>query len=150
MCFRINYIRLIVTTSLKLISEMGLGKTLQTLSLICHLKEKWGQSGPSLVVCPLSVLYSWCQEVEKWAPSLKYLRLHVNQASEGQQPDLLQYDVVITTYEMCHVSYLKSLWSRQHFNLLILDEGHKIKSANTLISQAVRRVHSECRIILTG
>jgi len=43
--------------------EMGLGKTLQTISLIAHLKEHHAFSGPSLVICPLSVLYSWCNEV---------------------------------------------------------------------------------------
>ena len=48
--------------------EMGLGKTLQTISLIAHLKEHHAFSGPSLVICPLSVLYSWCNEVKKHAP----------------------------------------------------------------------------------
>jgi SWI/SNF-related matrix-associated actin-dependent regulator of chromatin subfamily A member 5 len=41
-------------------------------------------------------------------------------------------------------------WSRQHFNLLILDEGHRIKGMETQISKAVRRIHAETRAILTG
>ena len=131
-------------------AEMGLGKSLQTISLICLIKEKWNQSGPSLIVCPLSVLYSWCQEVEKWAPSLHYLRFHCSQAESLASECLMDYDMVITTYEMCAAPHLKNFWSRQQFNLLVLDEGHKIKCATTLVSQAVRRVHSECRIILTG
>jgi SWI/SNF-related matrix-associated actin-dependent regulator of chromatin subfamily A member 5 len=61
---------------------MGLGKTLQTLSLIQHLKEndpKVGigrQQRPFLVICPLSVLSSWMAEARKWAPKLKVIRFH--------------------------------------------------------------------------
>lgn len=51
---------------------------------------------------------------------------------------------------MISAPQLQSLWSRQHFNLAVLDEGHRIKCATTLISQRVRRLHAECRIILTG
>ena len=49
--------------------EMGLGKTLQTIALLCYLKERDDDArtnGPSLVVCPLSVLQSWCNELKKW------------------------------------------------------------------------------------
>lgn len=61
---------------------MGLGKTLQTLSLIQYLKENEPKSGvgrqqrPFLVICPLSVLSSWMAESRKWAPSLKVIRFH--------------------------------------------------------------------------
>ncbi|KAH0412294.1 hypothetical protein KCU90_g17899, partial [Aureobasidium melanogenum] len=60
--------------------EMGLGKTLQTLSLIQHIEETYpspaGIPRPFLVVCPLSVLGSWCDEARKWTPKLKVLRFH--------------------------------------------------------------------------
>lgn len=61
---------------------MGLGKTLQTLSLFQYLKEHPGknhsaeQARPSLVVCPLSVLSSWISEARKWTPGLNVLRFH--------------------------------------------------------------------------
>ena len=89
-------------------------------------------------------------EVKKWAPSLKWLQLHCSQADLLAHQSLWEYDIVITTYEMCVTPHLARLWSREHFNLVILDEGHRIKCATTLVSQAVRRLHSECRIILTG
>lgn len=38
---------------------MGLGKTLQTLSLIAYLHETHGVKGPHLLICPLSVLGAW-------------------------------------------------------------------------------------------
>jgi len=61
---------------------MGLGKTLQTLSLIQYLKENDPKTGtgrtqrPFLVVCPLSVLSSWMAESKKWTPGLKAIRFH--------------------------------------------------------------------------
>lgn len=61
---------------------MGLGKTLQTLSLVQYLKESRKKSGlkdelrPCLVVCPLSVLSSWMAESRRWTPDLKVLRFH--------------------------------------------------------------------------
>ena len=136
--------------------EMGLGKTLQTISLICHLKESEGITGPSLVICPLSVLYSWCNELTKWAPGLKFLRLHSSSREErdAQKAAFLtkatDYDIVVTTYDMVKNPVLTHLWRRTYFNYLVLDEGHKIKEHSTQISQAVRCIHRENSLILTG
>jgi SWI/SNF-related matrix-associated actin-dependent regulator of chromatin subfamily A member 5 len=108
------------------------------------------------VVCPLTVLYSWCSELAKWAPSLKVLRLHASNAEDQaeQRRELVEkaaeYDVVVTTYEMVKVPQLMSMWSRQYFRYLVLDEGHKIKSGETLLAQAVRKLHCENRLLLTG
>ena len=123
---------------------------MQTISLVCHLKETFQVTGPNLVICPLSVLYSWCDEIAKWAPSLTYLRFHNSCTEDLDDAKLGDYDIVVTTYEMANAPHLKSLWSRQFFNLVVLDEGHKIKNSKTNISQAVRRIHGETRLILTG
>mmetsp|Transcript_13286 Transcript_13286/g.24930 ORF Transcript_13286/g.24930 Transcript_13286/m.24930 type:complete len:1045 (-) Transcript_13286:14-3148(-) len=137
--------------------EMGLGKTLQTISLIAHLKEKnMISSGPSLVICPLSVLYSWCGEVQKHAPSLKYFRLHASDPKEKENQkhimnkDILQYDIIITTYDMVKSTEIQSLIRNTYFNLCVLDEGHVIKNTDTHISEAVRKIHSQNKVILTG
>lgn len=71
--------------------RMGLGKTLQTLSLLAYLNEQHGVKGPHLLICPLSVLGAWItvrfcfaratrlqitrltfcywQEINRWLPS---------------------------------------------------------------------------------
>lgn len=76
--------------------KTGLGKTLQTIALVCHIKEQYGASGPSLVVCPLSVLYSWCNEIERWAPSLKFRRFHCSnpESMSADDLDLATLDIV--------------------------------------------------------
>ena len=100
----------------------------------------------------MSVLYSWCDEIKKWAPSLKYLRFHTSATDDVSihEQDLTQYDMVVTTYEMAKSQNLTRLWQRQAFHLLVLDEGHRIKNADSQTSQAVRKIHAENRIILTG
>lgn len=45
---------------------MGLGKTLQTIAFLAHLREK-GVWGPFLIVCPLSTLANWINEFERFA-----------------------------------------------------------------------------------
>jgi len=88
--------------------EMGLGKTLQTISLLAHLKEtvQGGTRWPSLIICPLSVLNSWCNEFKKWAPNMKILRMHDSDVAGREQvakeirKDPRKYDAIITTYEM--------------------------------------------------
>lgn len=140
-----------------LADEMGLGKTLQTISLIAHLKQaNLTTTGPSLVICPLSVLYSWCNEIQKHAPSLKHFRLHASDPKERESQkttiikDILKYDIVITTYEMAKSQQILSLIRSTYFNLCVLDEGHVIKSKETNISEAVRKIHCQNKVILTG
>jgi len=136
--------------------EMGLGKTLQTISLLSYLKETHKLAGPSLVICPLSVVYTWCDELKKWNPSLKFLRLHSSSVEEREaqkrrfMETAYEYDVVVTTYDMAKNPSLSFLWSRQHFNYVILDEGHIIKNSEALISSAVRKLHYENALLLTG
>lgn len=129
---------------------------MQTISLIAHLKEHRNLTGPSLVICPLSVLYSWCGEIKKHAPSLKHFRFHASDPKERESQkqtmihDLLQYDIIITTYEMAKNPSVVSLIRNTYFNLCVLDEGHVIKSMTSQISESVRKIHCQSRVILTG
>lgn len=93
---------------------------------------------------------SWSAEIAKWAPSLEFLRLHSSNPESLDASNFAEYDMVVTTYEMIKAPALRRVWSRQQFNLLVLDEGHRIKGHETLIAQAVKKVHCENRVILTG
>ena len=54
-----------------LADDMGLGKTIEFISLLLYLKDKKQLSGPSLLICPMSVVNNWKKEVERFAPSLR-------------------------------------------------------------------------------
>lgn len=56
-------------------SEMGLGKTLQTIAFLAHLRER-GSYGPFMIVVPLSVLDNWLNELERFAPSMPAIAYH--------------------------------------------------------------------------
>ena len=61
------------------VSEMGLGKTLQTIALLTELKFGRQVEGPHLVVAPLSVIDNWIAECARWSPELKVFRFHANE-----------------------------------------------------------------------
>lgn len=120
---------------------MGLGKTLQTISFFAHLKDVKKISGPHLVVVPLSVLFNWMSECKKFCPSLRLLRLHTNSSVDrSDQVQKLgridQYDVCITTYEMVKMTGTANALKRVHWRSIVLDEGHRIKNIETVITKA--------------
>jgi SWI/SNF-related matrix-associated actin-dependent regulator of chromatin subfamily A member 5 len=136
--------------------EMGLGKTLQTISFLAALKER-NIGGPHLVVVPLSVMSSWLGEFRKWCPSLRVVRIHTTDRAERERlrkdvlSDIRSYDVALTTYEYLLVPEMRhALYSRVTWRCVVLDEGHKVKNENSLVSQAVRKLKTECVVLLTG
>lgn len=59
-----------------------------------------------------------------------------------------KFDVIVTTYEV--VMKEKSALSKLKFDYLILDEAHRIKNDQCVLSQALRTFKTEHRILLTG
>ena len=54
-----------------LADEMGLGKSIQLISFLLARKKEARKIGPSLVVCPSSLVYNWLEEFARFAPDLK-------------------------------------------------------------------------------
>ena len=63
---------------------MGLGKTLQTISLFCLLIEVNERAGPFLVIAPLSTLLNWKREVERFAPGVPVKLLYPKQEAVNE------------------------------------------------------------------
>ena len=59
--------------------RQGLGKTLQTISLLGYLHEYRKISGPHMVIVPKSTLHNWINEFKKWCPVLRAVKFHGNQ-----------------------------------------------------------------------
>jgi ATP-dependent helicase STH1/SNF2 len=80
----------------------GLGKTIQTISLVTFLIEVKKQRGPYLVVVPLSTMTNWSGEFAKWAPAVKIIAYKGNPMQRrALQTELRvnQFQVLLTTYE---------------------------------------------------
>jgi SWI/SNF-related matrix-associated actin-dependent regulator of chromatin subfamily A member 5 len=56
------------------ILTQGLGKTLQTISLMGYLHEFRGITGPHMVVAPKSTLGNWMKEIARFCPILRAVK----------------------------------------------------------------------------
>ncbi|EOD36957.1 hypothetical protein EMIHUDRAFT_201303 [Emiliania huxleyi CCMP1516] len=139
------------------VGPMGLGKTLQTIAFLAHLKFDLGVGGPHLVVAPLSVLSSWMTELKRFCPGLASVKLHSSDPEERKRlmatisanPEA--YDVVVTTFEMAKSPNVHTqLASRAWWRYLIVDEGHALKNDASQVSQALRSFHAAHKLLLTG
>ena len=63
-----------------LADDMGLGKTVTLIALHLH-RQQAGSPGPTLVVCPTSLLGNWEAEIEKFAPGTAVRRFHSGERS---------------------------------------------------------------------
>ncbi len=52
-------------------SLQGLGKTLQTISLLGYMKHYRNIPSPHLVIAPKSTLSNWMNEIKRWVPTLR-------------------------------------------------------------------------------
>lgn len=55
---------------------MGLGKTLQSISILAYHYEYRRINGPHLVCVPKSTLSNWMNELRRWCPSLRAIKFH--------------------------------------------------------------------------
>ncbi|KAK0711042.1 SNF2 family N-terminal domain-containing protein [Lasiosphaeris hirsuta] len=135
-----------------LADEMGLGKTIQTISLITYLIERKQQNGPYLVIVPLSTLTNWNLEFDKWAPSVtKVVYKGPPNTRKLQQDKIRQgkFQVLLTTYE--YIIKDRPLLSKIKWFHMIIDEGHRMKNANSKLSATIQQYYStRYRLILTG
>jgi SNF2 family DNA or RNA helicase len=134
-----------------LADDMGLGKTAQTLSLLLAERADPGHKpGPTLLVCPMSLVSNWHKEAARFAPEL---RVYVHHGGTRQRGDELaaavgEADLVVTTYGTAtrDLAALRELaWER-----VVCDEAQAIKNSGTRQAQAVRAIPSRTRIALTG
>ncbi len=126
-----------------LADEMGLGKSVQLIGLI----EARHAEGPSLVVCPASLVYNWQAEFEKFAPGLDVV---VVAGGASQRASLRQesHEVYVTSYDLLRRD-VKG-WSQKPLWLVALDEAQYIKNHETLVARATKALDARHRFALTG
>lgn len=131
-----------------LADDMGLGKTLQVLSYLLALKEG-GQTLPSLIVCPASLVLNWAQECQKFTPQLRCVAVDGNAAHRAAlAQQWAEADLVVTGYELLRRD--EALYAGQPFYACILDEAQAVKNHTTQKYKAVCQVRSRVRFALTG
>ncbi len=126
-----------------LADDMGLGKTVQIIAL--HLRREPSRHGPTLVVCPTSLLGNWARELDRFAPHVPVERF------TGPDHDLSEVDcsaVVLVSYGMLrrHTAALAAA----HWGLVVADEAQQVKNPLSATARALRTVPAAARIALTG
>jgi hypothetical protein len=133
-----------------LADDMGLGKSPQTLALLQAERDSGTAAGPTLLICPMSLVGNWQHEAARFTPGLA---VHVHHGSDRLAgPELAAAvaaaDLVLTTYGVAtrdRAELAQVPWAR-----VVCDEAQNIKNAGTRQAQAVRAIPAPSRIALTG
>ncbi|HWI50717.1 MAG TPA: DEAD/DEAH box helicase [Symbiobacteriaceae bacterium] len=133
-----------------LADDMGLGKTIQLIALLLHERETGLATGPTLLVCPVSVVGNWRRELGRFAPSLRVLVHHGSGREEGEAfiEQALASDVVITTYSL--VGRDAEVLAKVAWNGLVADEAQNLKNPATQHARALHTMPGGYRIAMTG
>ncbi|AZN42744.1 DEAD/DEAH box helicase [Paenibacillus albus] len=132
-----------------LADDMGLGKTIQFTAYLQHVQESGGL-GPSLLICPTSVIGNWEKELERFAPGLRVLVHYGPKRARGEQFALeaAEVDLVITSYTLAPLD--EEELGGVSWDVVCLDEAQNIKNYYTKQSAAIRGFSAQHRIALTG
>lgn len=133
-----------------LADDMGLGKTIQWIAYLLRVKEEAPAGGPSLLICPTSLIGNWQKELQRFAPQLS-VRLHYGPTrirGAGFLNEIGDADVVITTYTLALLD--REQLRMTTWNSLCLDEAQNIKNPYAKQSVAIRKLNAQHRIALTG
>ncbi|MEV5190512.1 DEAD/DEAH box helicase [Streptomyces werraensis] len=127
-----------------LADDMGLGKTIQLISLHLLRQERPEDRGPTLVVCPTSLLGNWEREVGRFAPGTPVRRYH----GPGRTLDGAEEGFVLTTYGTMRLDAARL--GAHTWGLVVADEAQHVKNPHSSTAKALRQIGARARIALTG
>ncbi|KMP07409.1 ISWI chromatin-remodeling complex ATPase ISW2 [Coccidioides immitis RMSCC 2394] len=140
-----------------LADEMGLGKTLQTIALLWTLMKQNPIYGASpvvkkaLIVCPVTLIKNWQKEFRKWLGNDR-LGVFVADGKHMRLTDFtmgMSYNVMIIGYERLR-TVQEELAKGRGIDIVIADEGHRLKTVQNKSAQAIQSLNTARRIILSG
>jgi len=126
-----------------LADDMGLGKTIQMIAL--HLYRREAKAGPTLVVCPASLLGTWEHEVRRFAPDVPVRRYH---GGGRHLQDLAVDEIVLVTYGV--VLRDSARLAEVGWGLVVADEAQHVKNPLSRTARELRAVPAPARVALTG
>ncbi|XP_039728290.1 DNA excision repair protein ERCC-6 isoform X2 [Pteropus medius] len=143
--------------------EMGLGKTIQIIAFLAGLSYskirtrgsnyRFDGLGPTIIVCPTTVMHQWVKEFHMWWPPFRVAILHESGSCTRKKEKLIRdiarcHGILITSYS--YIRLMQDDISSHDWHYVILDEGHKIRNPNAAITLACKQFRTPHRIILSG
>ncbi|WP_327365385.1 DEAD/DEAH box helicase [Streptomyces sp. NBC_01217] len=128
-----------------LADDMGLGKTITLIALHLHRQSVESAAGPTLVVCPTSLMGNWQREIERFAPGTPVRRFHGGSRSlDG----LADGEFVLTTYGTMRLDAAKLADIR--WGMVVADEAQHVKNPYSATAKQLRTIGAQARVALTG
>lgn len=140
-----------------LADDMGLGKTLQTIALLWTLLKQNPiyENGPvvkkALIVCPVTLINNWRKEFKKWLGNER-IGVFVYDDKRKRITDFTMgkaYNVMIVGYEKLR-TLQENLTRGAGVDIIIADEGHRLKTLQNKSGQAIQSLNANKRVILSG
>ncbi|MFI9201431.1 DEAD/DEAH box helicase [Streptomyces sp. NPDC053048] len=128
-----------------LADDMGLGKTITLIALHLHRRTLPDSAGPTLVVCPTSLMGNWQREIERFAPGTPVRRFH---GSARSLDGLDDGEFVLTTYGTMRLD-AKAL-AETGWGMVVADEAQHVKNPYSATAKALRTIRAKARVALTG
>ncbi|XP_050815931.1 DNA excision repair protein ERCC-6 isoform X3 [Gopherus flavomarginatus] len=143
--------------------EMGLGKTIQIIAFLAGLSYskirtrgsnyRFKGLGPTVIVCPTTVMHQWVKEFHSWWPPFRVAVLHETGSYTNKKVKLIReiaacHGVLITSYS--YIRLMQDNINSYDWHYVILDEGHKIRNPNAAVTLACKQFRTPHRIILSG
>ncbi|KAF9762764.1 Protein CHROMATIN REMODELING 8 [Nosema granulosis] len=113
-----------------LADDMGLGKTIQTISYISILLFN-NKINNGVILCPVTVKDQWSKE---WSKIYPFVKTNLN---FGEGIHIMSYE------KFKDIKFVD-------WDILVLDEGHKIKNKDTKISKYLKSFSIRHKLVLTG
>ncbi|MBR7677886.1 ATP-dependent helicase, partial [Streptomyces daliensis] len=154
-----------------LADDMGLGKTITLIALHLHRQQSPASAGPTLVVCPTSLMGNWQREIERFAPGTPVRRYHgTGRSLEGLAED----EFVLTTYgtmrlDAARLARLPGTGPETGtgagtstgastgtgseapaWGMVVADEAQHVKNPFSQTARQLRTVPARARVALTG
>jgi SNF2 family DNA or RNA helicase len=123
-----------------LADDMGLGKTLQTIMFLQSIQDRIKRV---LIVCPVSIIMNWQQEIKKFSD----LDLEVYYGGEREFNP--KHKILLTSYGIMKKESFDIL-QNYHFDIVIFDEVQQLKNIRSQGANAARTLNANFRICLTG
>jgi superfamily II DNA or RNA helicase len=127
-----------------LADDMGLGKTVTVISLHLRRRADPAAAGPTLVVCPASVLGNWEREIRRFAPGTPVRRFH----GAARSLDGLTDGFVLTSYGTMRLD--AGTLAARDWAMVVADEAQYVKNRLSGTAKALRAIPARARVALTG
>ncbi|WP_328222483.1 MULTISPECIES: DEAD/DEAH box helicase [unclassified Streptomyces] len=128
-----------------LADDMGLGKTITLIALHLHRQADASSAGPTLVVCPASLMGNWQREIEKFAPGVPVRRFH---GSRRDLDGLADGEFVLTTYGTMRLDAPRL--ADAPWGMVVADEAQHVKNSYSATAKELRTIGARARVALTG